>query len=87
MKGTAAGLGSVTVHSANLWLSVVVVIPLTSGCSGSDEPTDPAKLEGSFRGGFHFSPPPGTQIALKYVWVGDAWVLWMRFTDNEQVFK
>jgi hypothetical protein len=66
---------------------ILLTVLLLAGCSGEDEPSDPAKLEGAFRGEFNFRPPPGTQIKVKYVWVGDAWVLWMRFTYGEELFK
>ncbi len=66
---------------------ILVTVLFLAGCSGADEPSDPAKLEGAFRGEFHFRPPPGTQIKVRYVWVGDAWILWMRFTYGEETFK
>ena len=88
MSDPDISIGATARHSTMAFRTLILVTVLfLAGCSGSDEPSDPVKLEGAFRGEFHFKPPSETQIKLRYVWVGDAWFLWMRFTYHEELFK
>lgn len=69
------------------WLYIILLIcPLTNGCSYSSEPSDRTALESTFKEEFQFDAPKGIPIKVKEIRVGDAWRIWVVLSGDAKLF-